>query len=108
MSAKVDEHEHLNFCVSGPEFCRQTLGQFFAERSRYGTIPNYGKGRLVGIDYSSPNMAKPMHSGHMRGTILGGFLRIIHEAFGYKVVGINYLGDWGKQYGQYLLFYQSA
>lgn len=51
------------------------------------------------IDYSSPNIAKPFHAGHLRSTILGNFLKNVHEACGYKTVGINYLGDWGKQYG---------
>lgn len=51
------------------------------------------------IDYSSPNIAKPFHAGHLRSTILGNFIKRIHDACGYKTVGINYLGDWGKQYG---------
>jgi arginyl-tRNA synthetase len=53
------------------------------------------------IDYSSPNIAKPFHAGHLRSTIIGNFTRIIHESLGYKVIGINYLGDWGKQYGKW-------
>lgn len=51
------------------------------------------------IDYSSPNIAKPFHAGHLRSTILGNFIKRIHDACGYKTIGINYLGDWGKQYG---------
>lgn len=57
------------------------------------------------IDYSSPNIAKPFHAGHLRSTIIGNFTRLIHEALGYRVIGINYLGDWGKQYGMIFGFF---
>ncbi|KAF9155761.1 Arginyl-tRNA synthetase [Linnemannia schmuckeri] len=65
----------------------------------YGMDPTVGKGKVVAIDYSSPNIAKPFHGGHLRGTILGNFATRLLRGFGYHVVGINYLGDWGKQYG---------
>lgn len=56
--------------------------------------------KTVVLDYSSPNIAKPFHAGHLRSTIIGNFVKRIHEAMGYKTIGINYLGDWGKQYGK--------
>ncbi|KAK5822107.1 putative arginine--tRNA ligase, cytoplasmic [Linnemannia elongata] len=65
----------------------------------YGMDPTVGEGKVVAIDYSSPNIAKPFHGGHLRGTILGNFATRLLRGFGYHVVGINYLGDWGKQYG---------
>jgi len=65
----------------------------------YGMDASIGKGQVVAIDYSSPNIAKPFHGGHLRGTILGNFASRLLRGFGYHVVGINYLGDWGKQYG---------
>lgn len=51
------------------------------------------------VEFSSPNIAKPFHAGHLRSTIIGGFLANLYEGAGWDVVRINYLGDWGKQYG---------
>lgn len=58
-----------------------------------------GNNKIVIVEYSSPNIAKPFHLGHLRSTIIGNFLKNLHEMMGYEVIGINYLGDWGKQYG---------
>lgn len=71
----------------------------------YGMDPTVGKGQVVAIDYSSPNIAKPFHGGHLRGTILGNFTTRLLRGFGYKVIGINYLGDWGKQYGMFAYYF---
>ncbi len=51
------------------------------------------------VEFSSPNIAKPFHAGHLRSTIIGGFLSNLYQGAGWDVVRINYLGDWGKQYG---------
>jgi len=51
------------------------------------------------VEFSSPNIAKPFHAGHLRSTIIGGFLANLYEGAGWDVTRINYLGDWGKQYG---------
>ena len=64
----------------------------------FGTL-SIGNGEKVFIEYSSPNIAKPFHAGHLRSTIIGSFLCKLHELVGFKVVSENYLGDWGKQYG---------
>ncbi|RKF57262.1 Arginine--tRNA ligase, cytoplasmic [Erysiphe neolycopersici] len=60
--------------------------------------PTSGKKRII-IEFSSPNIAKPFHAGHLRSTIIGGFLSNLYEGAGWDVVRVNYLGDWGKQYG---------
>ena len=58
-----------------------------------------GAGRTIVIDFSSPNIAKPFHLGHLRSTVIGWSLRQIFRALGYTVVGVNHLGDWGTQFG---------
>ena len=55
--------------------------------------------KTIIVEFSSPNIAKPFHAGHLRSTIIGGFLSNLYELAGWKVVRINYLGDWGRQYG---------
>lgn len=58
-----------------------------------------GNGKKVVLEFSSPNIAKPFHAGHLRSTIIGGYLSHLHEKLGWEVVKLNYLGDWGKQFG---------
>jgi arginyl-tRNA synthetase len=67
------------------------------ERIGYSTD---GAGKTLVIDYSSPNVAKPMHIGHLRATVIGQAIRNIAETRGYKVIGLNHLGDWGVQFGK--------
>ncbi len=71
---------------------------------RLGAI-NSGKGKTVVIDFSSPNIAKTMHIGHLRSTIIGASLCKIHEFSGYKVIGDNHIGDWGTQFGKLIVAY---
>jgi arginyl-tRNA synthetase len=60
--------------------------------------PESGAQKMI-VEFSSPNIAKPFHAGHLRSTIIGGFLANLYEGAGWEVVRMNYLGDWGKQYG---------
>lgn len=64
---------------------------------------NEGVGKTICIDYSSVNIAKPFHIGHLSTTVIGGALYRIFEHLGYKVVGINHLGDWGTQFGKLIV-----
>ncbi|KAK1927325.1 hypothetical protein DB88DRAFT_537287 [Papiliotrema laurentii] len=69
-----------------------------SKTAAYGTTEE-GKGKHMLIDFSSPNIAKPFHAGHLRSTIIGAVISNLHEAMGWKVTRLNYLGDWGTQYG---------
>ena len=100
MFAKVEAVKpgFINFWISDA-----FLQQQFAEGS---VAPNIGKGETVVIDYAAPNIAKPMHVGHLRSTIIGDALANIHEYVGYKTVRWNYLGDWGTQFGKLITAYK--
>lgn len=74
-------------------------------------VENYGqsdigKGKVICIDYSSPNIAKNFHVGHLRTTIIGNSLYKIYDKIGYKVIRINHLGDWGTQFGKLIVAYK--
>ena len=79
-------------------FVREVIDTARSEGPRYGGGAE-GQGRTVVIDYSSPNIAKPIAFHHIRSTMLGHSLANLHRALGWRVEGINYLGDWGKQFG---------
>ncbi len=68
-------------------------------------VPAFGQDRTVVIDYSSPNVAKPMHIGHIRSTVIGNALDRLHRFLGYRVLADNHLGDWGTQFGLLILGY---
>jgi len=69
-------------------------------------VPMPGAGRTVVMDYSSPNIAKPMHIGHIRSTIIGNSLDRMHRFLGYRVIADNHIGDWGTQFGIIILGYR--
>jgi len=90
---------YLNFFVDRAEFAKRTLTPAIGQGADYGKSDK-GKGKTVVIDFSSPNIAKPFGIGHLRSTVIGGSLYRLHEALGYRVVGVNHLGDWGTQIGK--------
>ena len=69
-------------------------------------MPAAGAGRTVVLDYSSPNVAKPMHIGHIRSTVIGNALDRLHRFLGYRVISDNHLGDWGTQFGILIMGYR--
>jgi arginyl-tRNA synthetase len=108
-------HAALDACVvAGPGFINMTLNtdwlarhvQAMSEDARLG-LPCPGLGRTVVLDYSSPNVAKPMHIGHIRSTVIGHALNRLLRSLGYRVVADNHLGDWGTQFGIILAGYRA-
>ena len=69
-------------------------------------VPETGLGRTVVLDYSSPNVAKPMHIGHIRSTVIGNALDRLHRFLGYRVIADNHIGDWGTQFGKLIVGYR--
>jgi arginyl-tRNA synthetase len=96
---------YLNFRLDRPSLIGLMCNQIFAQGDNYGKS-NIGQGKTIVIDYSSPNIAKPMGIGHLRSTVIGAALKRIYQHLGYSVVGINHLGDWGTQFGKLVVAYQ--
>ncbi len=96
---------YLNFKINKTGFVKGTLDKIFKEKDGYGSA-EIGAGKTICIDYSSINIAKPFHIGHLSTTVLGGALYRIFNYLGYKVVGINHLGDYGTQFGKLISAYK--
>lgn len=95
----------VNFKFNKIAFAKQTLQDVLAKGEDYGKSDE-GNGKTVCIDYSSVNIAKPFHMGHLLNTALGGAIYRIYTALGYNVVGINHLGDWGTQFGKLIVAFK--
>ena len=96
---------YINFFLDRVTLARQTLEDVFEQGDAYGGSDK-GAGRVVCIDYSSINIAKPFHIGHLSTTVIGNALYRIYGFLGYKPVGINHLGDWGTQFGKLIVAYK--
>ncbi len=94
----------INLTVDSAWLAGQVLDQ---SALPHAGLPQIGTGRTVVIDYSSPNVAKPMHIGHIRSTIIGNALDRICRALGYRVIADNHLGDWGTQFGILIMGYRT-
>lgn len=97
--------------IAGPGFVNLHLEDaWLAARLADGTLTvvdqTMGRGEVVAIDYSSPNIAKPMHIAHIRSTVIGDALKRVMTAVGYRVEAVNHLGDWGTQFGKLIVAYR--
>src|SRR3989338_10862759 len=109
VQSKFIKKNFTKVTMAGPGF----VNFFMSPQALYETVqgglkntasPDW-RGQKVIVEYSSPNIAKPMHVGHLRSTIIGQALVNLYAALGAKVVAINYLGDWGTQFGKLLVAY---
>ncbi len=96
---------YLNIKLSNEYLVGEVLSGILEKGASYGASSE-GEGKTVVLDYSSPNVAKPFHIGHLGTTVIGHSLKKLHEFVGYKCVGINYLGDWGTQFGKLIVAYK--
>ena len=95
---------YLNIHINKETLVENVIKEVLEKQEKYGSS-DIGQGKNVVIDYSAPNIAKPFHIGHLRSTVIGGALYKIYNFLGYNSVGINYLGDWGLQFGKVMAGY---
>lgn len=96
---------YVNFAYSAAEYAGQVVQKVLQQSRDYGKS-TVGCGKTVCIDFSSINIAKPFHIGHLSTTVLGMALKRLYRELGYRVVGINHLGDWGTQFGKLIVAYK--
>ncbi len=96
---------YLNFKISNAYLADYVLAKIEEKGSKYGSS-DIGEGKTVVLDYSSPNICKPFHIGHLGSTVIGHSLKLLHEFVGYNCIGVNHLGDWGTQFGKQIAAYR--
>ena len=99
------EGAYINFFTNKELYMKTVLTNVLQQKENYGKS-DIGNGKTIVIDYSSPNIAKPFHVGHLRSTVIGNALYNIFDTLGYNSVGVNHLGDWGTQFGKLIVAYK--
>ena len=104
--SKIDVvNGYLNFYVSKENIVKTAIDKFESQKEEYGKS-NIGEGKTVLVEYSSPNIAKPFHIGHLKTTIIGHALYNIYKSQGFKTLGLNHLGDYGTQFAKLIEAYK--
>lgn len=88
----------IQFFFNHDIIINKTIHDILKMGTQYGKTNSIPSKKIL-VEFSSPNIAKPFHAGHLRSTIIGEFISNLYENFGWKVIRMNYLGDWGKQFG---------
>ena len=96
---------YVNFFVNKESLAKKVINQVLTEKENYGKS-EFGKGKTVVVEFSSPNIAKPFHIGHVRTTVIGNALSKIYQSQGYHVEKLNHLGDYGTQFGKLIVAYK--
>ena len=103
---KVEQvNAYVNMFISKEAFVKETVEEVMEAGADFGKT-NIGEQKPVIVEYSSPNIAKPFHIGHIRSTVIGNSLYKIYDAMGYNVIRINHLGDYGTQFGKMICAYR--
>ena len=104
--AKVENvNAYVNFFIDRAFFAKELINDVNEAGESYGRS-NVGQGRKVIVEYSSPNIAKPFHIGHIRSTVIGNAIYKLYDATGYDTFRINHLGDYGTQFGKMIVAYR--
>ena len=104
--AKVENvNAYVNFFIDRSYFAGQVITEVRSRNEAYGRS-DVGAGRKVIVEYSSPNIAKPFHIGHIRSTVIGNAIYKLYDAIGFDVTRINHLGDYGTQFGKMIVAYR--
>lgn len=102
---KVEQvNAYVNMFLSKEAYIKSTMEEAM-NKEDFGKT-NVGDGKLVIVEYSSPNIAKPFHIGHIRSTVIGNSINLIYNALGYKVRKLNHVGDYGTQFGKMIVAYR--
>ncbi|RKD32555.1 arginine--tRNA ligase [Thermohalobacter berrensis] len=96
---------YVNFFVNKEILAKSVLEEIFEKKERFGS-QDIGKGKNVIVEFSSPNIAKPFHIGHIRTTVIGNALYKIYKFLGFNTIAINHLGDYGTQFGKLIVAYK--
>ena len=96
---------YLNFYISKTNLVKAVISKFDSQKEDYGKS-NIGEGKTVIVEYSSPNIAKPFHIGHLKTTIIGNSLYKLYKYLGFNTIGINHLGDYGTQFAKLIEGYK--
>jgi len=96
---------YVNFFVNKSQLATNVINDVLTQKGAYGKS-KVGEGKTVVIDFSSPNIAKPFHIGHIRTTVIGNALYKIYDSQGYDTVRINHLGDYGTQFGKLIVAFK--
>ena len=106
MFEKVESvNAYVNMFVSKEDFAREVVSEAIEKGDDYGRS-SIGGGKKVIVEYSSPNIAKPFHIGHIRSTVIGNSIYKIYDFLGYDTMRINHLGDYGTQFGKMICAYR--
>ncbi len=96
---------YVNFFVNKSSLAKTVIENVLSQKEKYGHS-NLGENKNIIIDFSSPNIAKPFHIGHIRTTVIGNSLHKIYKSQGYNIIRVNHLGDYGTQFGKLIVAFK--